>query len=225
MSITPAPHVALQSMKSVNLASKAIVLKVEETMLLPLSIIPYPEDPSAQPNVNKWFHRAFAYLDVNLGREYIALVRTWVELERVGSFETPKRGLKKLHRPSELSAWQKNRFIKDPSISENGFVESFSQKVWTWWISLQPPWRPIASGTKPDYPPVIKNDMAEWKSLDWKGLNGWFGLLVCLKWWGMGLDYCPVEQREAYREDWLRAISDMSAMLDGLLAYYQIPMN
>lgn len=143
--------------------------------MVPLSIIPYPKDSLAQPSVNKWFHQAFAYLDIDLGREYVALVRTWIEKERVGGFESPSTGLKKQNRPSVLSAWQKKRFVKDPSVSKDGFVESFSQEVWTWWVTLQPPWRSIAPRTKPDCPPVIKNNMTDWTSLDKKGLNGWSG--------------------------------------------------
>jgi len=166
-------------------------------------------------------------LNIDLGKEYLGLFSSWLDKERIGAYESPNAGLKKEHRPTALSAWQKKRFIKsyEPNMSDDMFVVSFSGEVWRWWVSLQPAWRAVAPGTKPSYPPVIETGMTDWKSLDKKGLNGWFGLMVCLKWWGMGLEYCPADQREELREDWLRAINDVSAMLNGLLAYYQASVN
>ncbi|KAJ3738824.1 hypothetical protein DFH05DRAFT_1397429, partial [Lentinula detonsa] len=184
------------------------------------TVLPYSGNASAHP---LWFQQAFTYLNVDLGEQYLSLLSSWIDKERIGAYENPKTGLEKKNRPATLSEWQKKRFVKskDPNISDDNFIVSFSGEVWCWWVSLQPVWRAIAPGTKPSHPPVIKTSMTNWKSLDKKGLNGWFGILVCLKWWGMGLEHCPVEKREELKEDWLRAIDDVSAMLNGLLTYYR----
>lgn len=180
-------------------------------------------DALAHSKANPWFQQAFTYLNIDLGRDYLALFSSWIDKERIGAYESPRAGLKKEHRPAALSTWQKKRFNEgsEPDIYDEKFVVSFSGEIWVWWVSLQPAWREIAPGTKPNYPPVISTGMTDWQSLDKKGLNGWFGLLVCLKWWGLALEYCPADQRNKWRDDWLRAIHDVSAMLDSLLAYYR----
>ncbi len=146
------------------------------------------------------------------------MVCQWVEQERGTHWANSKTGLSARNRPLALSQWQKNRYTgKEPSLSSD-FIASFSQQVWSWWISLQPEWRIITAGEKPN-PLDPKEVGRDWKKLDQKGVNGWFGLLVCIKWWGAGLAFCAMEERAALEADWLRAIGDISDLLGALLVY------
>lgn len=67
--------------------------------------------------------------------------------------------------------------------------------------------------------PDLKVARSDWTTLDKKGVNGWFGIMVCLKWWGTGLKFCAPKEQVELTEDWLRVMRDISAMLDGLLAH------
>jgi hypothetical protein len=178
----------------------------------------YPDDAKKHPNARSWLPLAFAYLNINLGVEYRDIVSKWLNLERTTTWESPPLGLKPENQPNALSVWQKKRYSgREPDFSAIEFVASFSVEVWRWWISLQPEWRRIAPGGKLSSP-NLKVVRTDWILLDKKGVNGWFGLLVCMKWWGLGLNYMTEEQEELKR-DWVRAIHDISVMMDGLVAY------
>lgn len=176
----------------------------------------YPEDAST---ADPWFRKAFVYLNVDLGTEYLDLVSKWVDLERSTAWESHTKGLGTDNRPSALSSWQKKRYVNpEPKVSDASFVTTFSGDVWKWWRSLQPRWRFLGPAEKPSLPD-LKVARSDWTTLDKKGVNGWFGIMVCLKWWGTGLKFCAPKEQVELTEDWLRVMRDISAMLDGLLAH------
>ncbi|KAJ3711850.1 hypothetical protein DFJ43DRAFT_1008090, partial [Lentinula guzmanii] len=152
---------------------------------------------------------------------YLQLVTRWIELERSTAWQSPRKGLTTDRRPEALSRWQRKRYVNpEPNLSTPQFVASFSEAFWQWWILLQPKWRAIGPGEKLN-PPDFQSTMCEsdWQPLDKRGINGWFGLMVCLKWWGQALIFRTVAEQVVLRNEWLRAIHDVSAMLDGLLAF------
>ncbi|KAF9063341.1 hypothetical protein BDP27DRAFT_1232255, partial [Rhodocollybia butyracea] len=164
-----------------------------------------------------WFHRAFTYLNVELGPQFANLLRFWMDLEKINSWKNPKRGLTNLNRPVMLNEWiNKQRLGAVPALSIGSLVERFAKEVWTWWSSLQPNWRGTAFDNRPAQLLTFGND---WKPLDKCGNNGWLGIITCLKWWREGLDSLPKDDRLRLEVDWFCAVDDVSNMLRGLLEW------
>ncbi|THU94029.1 hypothetical protein K435DRAFT_669150, partial [Dendrothele bispora CBS 962.96] len=148
-----------------------------------------------------WFPAAFKYLNVDLGVEFIELLRRWVEFERFFGWSYTREGLASSNRPQELSNWIKSGRYKakyggsGPKLT--GIArKQFSSALDVWWHSLKP-----------------KGD--NWTLLNHHGPNGWLSLLVGLKWWGLAMEN---EELEAKKE-WLDIVLDMSMILDALLQY------
>ncbi|KAK7434691.1 SERTA domain-containing protein 3 [Stygiomarasmius scandens] len=158
-----------------------------------------------------WFRRAFDYINVDLGLEYISLVGKWVEFERSHGWDKGKLiALPSKNRPDEVGRWIKDgRYKHTHSFVRAEFITSFSQRVWSWWNDLQPTSHSIDSRDQSS-----TFGQVTWKSLDHCGQNGWLSLLVCLKWWGHAL---PAECVSNMKEDWLEAVRTFSKALDGVL--------
>ncbi len=170
-----------------------------------------------------WFTDAFECLTaVNLGEDYIALVEKWTALERTNRWATSRLGLTKAGRPTKLSKWIRNsrKQTSEPDLS--GDLIKFTNSVWDWWLRLQPSWR--CATTKDQLKPIeLFGD--DWQTLNVCGKNGWLCLLVTLKWWGTALLHQSGDEREGLQDDWLRAVHDISMMLDGLLRYRNTHSN
>ncbi|KAJ3892059.1 hypothetical protein GG344DRAFT_19391, partial [Lentinula edodes] len=163
-----------------------------------------------------WFPDAFAYVNVDLGAEYQSLVSTWIDLERTTQWRTnAKVRLPTVNRPSLLAEWvDKKRYkckANEPNIEDCGI--GFAENVKTWWTSFQPAWRQGPTGERSSLL-HIRSD--EWKSIDKFGLNGWFGIIVCLKWWGLNLQYRSVEDNTQGKGDWLKIVGDVCHVMKAL---------
>ncbi len=162
---------------------------------------------------------SFKYLtEVDLGEDYITLVEKWIKFEGMNQWKTTNQGLSKRSRPNGLSKWIQGsrQKAREPDLSGDSF-SSFTRSFWDWWLKLQPRWRQVEAVDQLEPAETFGN---EWQTLNKYGKNGWFCLLVSLKWWGAAPTHQSVDKWEQLRDDWLRAICDVSAMLDGLIQYH-----
>ncbi|KAJ3965931.1 hypothetical protein EV361DRAFT_809875, partial [Lentinula raphanica] len=165
-----------------------------------------------------WFFDAFHYLHADLGPQYNALIRLWVAFERKSSFDTPHKlaGLAAAKSPVVLSFWRKNRRRLLPKVDESGLCSpEFVAELWAWWATLQPQWRSVDNDGKPLPFEDFGDDMAP---LNKHGKNGWLCLLVCVKWWGNGLQTLLDNEQVSQTKDWLVLVADMTKMLQRLVA-------
>ncbi|KIK53121.1 hypothetical protein GYMLUDRAFT_179423, partial [Collybiopsis luxurians FD-317 M1] len=94
----------------------------------------------------------------------------------------------------------------------------FSEKVWAWWHTLQPPWQSITSNGRPAE--VIAYGKS-WETLNRPGRNRWLGLLTCLLWWKWDIGNLDQASRQELELEWLSAVKDMRKMFEGLLHHTQ----
>ncbi|KAJ3831212.1 hypothetical protein F5878DRAFT_549817, partial [Lentinula raphanica] len=164
-----------------------------------------------------WFFEAFHYLQADLGPRYHVLVYLWVAFERKNSWNNPHKlaGLSANKTPDALLAWRKNSRRPCPKVDQSGLcTPEFATDVWAWWATLQPQWRSF----DPDGRPLpFENFGGDMAPLDKHGRNGWVCLLVCVKWWGIGLQTLSADDRETQTKDWLAIIADMTKMLQQLV--------
>ena len=162
-----------------------------------------------------WFREAFYQLTaVDLGESYTGLVEKWIDFETENHWvPNNKSGFGPKSRPIEISAWIKSSRKREPCLTKDTVV-GFANRFWDWWLKLQPTWRCVS--TKEHLRPVeIFGD--DWESLNRPGKNGWLCLLASVKWWGLALTQQNMDMEKELRNDWLKAICDMTMMLDGLL--------
>ncbi|KAJ3900221.1 hypothetical protein F5879DRAFT_809589, partial [Lentinula edodes] len=123
--------------------------------------------------------------------------------------------LPSVNRPTLLSKWiSKKRYTSkgnDPNVTEQ-CGEDFIKHVQKWWTSLQPEWRVMGSRNLP--PDSVTHD--QWEKLDKYGINGWFSILVCLKWWGTNIQSPLTENKTGEMRDWLDMIEDVRYMMEVL---------
>ncbi|KAJ3816404.1 hypothetical protein F5880DRAFT_1494331, partial [Lentinula raphanica] len=91
----------------------------------------------------------------------------------------------------------------------------FVAELWAWWATLQPQWRSVDNDGKPLPFEDFGDDMAP---LNKHGKNGWLCLLVCVKWWGNGLQTLLDNEQVSQTKDWLVLVADMTKMLQRLVA-------
>ncbi|KAJ3841889.1 hypothetical protein F5878DRAFT_609182 [Lentinula raphanica] len=176
--------------------------------------VSYPEDG---PD-SGWFFDAFHYLKADLGPQYNTLIRLWVAFERKSGFDTPHKlaGLAAAKSPVVLSVWRKNRRRFLSKVDQSGLsTPEFVAELWAWWATLQPQWRTVDNDGKPLPFDDFGDDMAP---LDKHGKNGWLCLLVCVKWWGNGLQTLLDNEQVSVTKDWLVLVADMTKMLQQLVA-------
>lgn len=156
----------------------------------------------------RWFVLAFCRIDFAFDVPvYGLLVAKWVQFEELHGFRRSEGRLNERYMPVELKRWYNKG--KMPAIGK-GFVETFSRKFRVWWRSLQPIER------------VVQDSEVRLTSLDKHGKHGWYGLMLCIKWWGEGIMECSEDERLALQETWKVAMQEMLQMLDRLLAYRQL---
>ncbi|KAJ3870857.1 hypothetical protein F5051DRAFT_341594 [Lentinula edodes] len=166
-----------------------------------------------------WLPDAFAYVNVDLGPEFTDLVSSWIALERSSEWKTNAQvRLPTSKRPTVLARWvDKKRYStkgNEPLKEECG--TDFSDNVKKWWVSMQPEWR-ITLSQKLTSPDTIPRQKQDWSRLDKFGINGWYGIVVCLKWWGRNLQYR--EAVDMARKDWLEILEDVCGMMKALTNY------
>ncbi|KAJ3816827.1 hypothetical protein F5880DRAFT_1493852, partial [Lentinula raphanica] len=166
----------------------------------------------------KWFEDAFEFLNVGLGLPFTAFVSRWSEFESLNEWKTSRTALSSLNRPEEISNWiRSGRYTETKITIAPSQINDFAERMWTWWVYLQPKWRKLGEDERPL---PVERFGDDWTSLDIHGTNGWLSLLAGVKWWGESLAQC-IEQDDSggHNIDWLELIEDMSKMLEGLIAY------
>lgn len=178
-------------------------------------ILPMPDDA----NLPAWFIPAFHYLNVDLGENYVTLVKRWVAFERANGWKNPRSGLMTHGRPKVVTTWLQNaRYERkggEPKLTGDSLV-TFTKDFRNWWVNLQPTWRPVTEGSQLR---SVDNFGDDWKSLDKCGKNGWLLLIASLKWWGVALNSEDGERRQQLHDEWTRVLEDISLMLGGLIEY------
>ncbi|KAK7442257.1 SERTA domain-containing protein 3 [Stygiomarasmius scandens] len=169
----------------------------------------YPLDALPNRQAQNWFHQAFNYVDVDLGPEYADFLIQWIEFERFHLWKKSNGRLASSKRPKEITDWiNGGRYpprYKGPRV-EGDFVRQFSNEMKDWWISLQ-----LLTPLNPD---GRNND---WTSLNRSGLNGWFSIVVGLKWWGHGLRGLQGEVLNRSSQEWVTTVQDVNVALERLL--------
>ncbi|KAJ3872040.1 hypothetical protein F5051DRAFT_445576 [Lentinula edodes] len=211
-----------EAMPSINSVQSEICGTIEnlvtaQNVLVDLRIeLPcYPEDASKSKNALLWFHPAFEYLNHDLGVDYIYLIRAWIKLERIKDWVYSSKGISAKLRPKELSHWIANcrydRRNNDPKFQKQD-INRFGINFVTWWNSLVNQISTV-SGENSDGDGRVRK---EWGTLNTSGKNGWLSIIVCLKWWGMGLR----DDREgALGVKWRCTIKEVSCVLNELNLY------
>ncbi|KAJ3797289.1 hypothetical protein F5050DRAFT_1579320, partial [Lentinula boryana] len=152
-----------------------------------------------------------------LGSDYTALISSWIELERAKDWRYSPKGISPKNRPKELSFWITNcrydRRNNDPKFRQHD-LDHFTKNFMTWWNTLQPSWRLDNPHLMPGQGSGSSFGM-EWGTLDTSGKNGWLSVIVCLKWWGIGLGD---DRESALGDEWRGAVEDVLFMLNGLIS-------
>ncbi|KAJ3752870.1 hypothetical protein EV360DRAFT_54449, partial [Lentinula raphanica] len=167
----------------------------------------------------QWFRSSFKMANEDFGPAWCTLLELWLTLEHGYNFQDPKHGLRHLNRPTELSEWmKKERPVNGVMIYSKEAIVLFADRFWIWWNALQPSWRATAVSNRPGSFDAFGT---VWVSLDKPGRNGWFGLIICLKWWRSGLNNLSQEEPDKphLEEDWMAAVKDVGLMLDGLVQW------
>ncbi|KAH7871309.1 uncharacterized protein C8R40DRAFT_1174731 [Lentinula edodes] len=215
-SVTRSRMVVSQAQKDIAEEGPWLEINSRSSIVL-VDLVQYPVDATSNQQALLWFPDAFAYVNVDLGAEYQNLVSTWIDLERTTQWRTnPKVRLPTLNRPSLLAEWvDKKRYksrANEPNVEDCGI--DFAENVKSWWASFQPAWRQGPTGEKSS---SLHIGSHEWKSIDKFGLNGWFGIVVCLKWWGTNLQYRSVEDKTEGKSDWLKIVGDVRQVMEALV--------
>ncbi|KAJ7059352.1 hypothetical protein C8F01DRAFT_989789, partial [Mycena amicta] len=101
-------------------------------------------------------------------------------------------------RPGAIAWWVSRGRVGTPTTGE-----SFGASIQAWWTALNPSWRRMADGGMKR---VVEGG---WKELQWPGVNGFMGLLYCLKWWGDGIKGSPNNCKE-----WVEVVEDVTWVLE-----------
>ncbi|KAF7335856.1 hypothetical protein MSAN_02332100 [Mycena sanguinolenta] len=149
---------------------------------------------------------------LNLGPHFHGALNAWTRLEVACKFESPSHKLSTTNRPDEIAKWiTGGRGLKQraPRV-EN--PQKFAGQFWAWWNLLQPDWR-----TKGDDGRWVTERYGEWddKLLHW-GPNGLLSVLAGVYFWG-----CAVVDMPDMQDEWVRAVEDVSWILEGLAAFHE----
>ncbi|KAJ7488209.1 hypothetical protein FB451DRAFT_1025494 [Mycena latifolia] len=134
-----------------------------------------------------------------MGGDWAALADLWWRLEESMGFVSTTKCLPTALRLKQVSLWVKNTRIGTPAL----IVETFSAEWRAWWRKINPEWRRAEDGA------LKKEGDGPWDALRCPGQNGFLNVLVCLKWWRVGLD--------AESKDWKDAIADVKWVIEGMV--------
>ncbi|EIW84483.1 hypothetical protein CONPUDRAFT_151501 [Coniophora puteana RWD-64-598 SS2] len=141
-----------------------------------------------------------------LPSSYTRLLEEYLRLESSSSFSSiqgPAGTLDAKERPGEVAWWiaRKRALSVRPSTKS---VDGYARQWWKWWTHLQPEWRKLLapSGDSSPESPLSRQD-GDWTALDRPGINGFYSVIVALKWWGS-------EVRGASKDrKWLAAVDNV----------------
>ncbi|KAJ3749304.1 hypothetical protein DFH05DRAFT_1371414, partial [Lentinula detonsa] len=164
-----------------------------------------------------WFKDAFDFLNIDLGSPFAMLVDCWSNFESLNGWKTGKHAISSMNRPKEVTKWiQCRRYARITITIAPAQLDGFAERMWLWWVHLQPEWRKLGKDLRPA---PVEHFGDDWKSLDIYGINGWLSLLAGLKWWGESLAMEKNVKQNGKDHNWLELIEDMSKMLLGLTMY------
>ncbi|KAJ3982310.1 hypothetical protein F5890DRAFT_1415958, partial [Lentinula detonsa] len=170
----------------------------------------------------KWFKDAFDFLNIDLGTSFATLVACWLKFEGLYGWKPTRNVLSSVRRPKEVSKWIRyGRYAKINITIAPSQIEGFAERMWLWWLHLQPKWRELGQDLRPL---PVEQFGDDWRLLDVHGINGWLSLLAGLRWWGESLAKLDSSERNSRSNDWLALIADMCKMLEGLTMYKQKTM-
>ncbi|KAJ7164579.1 hypothetical protein C8R43DRAFT_878649 [Mycena crocata] len=114
-------------------------------------------------------------------------------------------------RPDEVQAWlgSGRRWFVAPAIATLGMVgeaDSFVDRWWRWWRSIQPPERSWLGGR------ITRPREITWKKMaGLYGKNGFLQVMGTLLWWGLE------EARRAEESGWEKAVKEVHYVLSELI--------
>ena len=135
----------------------------------------------ADDDAPKWFVSALKMLQLGempLPDRWFELVTVWKAFEEKARYQ--ENGyLNSAGRPACVGLWiGRHRSITWRPVLPKPSV--FEKELRCWWISLQPDWRISEQGD------LMSGELeGDWDVLKKPGLNGMFGALVCLFYWGL----------------------------------------
>ncbi|KAJ7030838.1 hypothetical protein C8F04DRAFT_961203, partial [Mycena alexandri] len=98
-------------------------------------------------------------------------------------------------RPKEVGDWVARARNHTPTISN---PEELGKQWWIWWIDINPSWRG-------EHRPMIRKAGEPFKSMDFRGQNGFLNVLMVLKWWR--------NTKKDTSPDWEEAVGDVTWVL------------
>ncbi|KAJ3765865.1 hypothetical protein FB446DRAFT_709111 [Lentinula raphanica] len=150
----------------------------------------YPEDALQSTIARSWFPAAFDYVNVDLGEDFTFTLQSWIQLERMKDWVSSQKGIGCKNRPKELTRWITNG--RDE-------LANFGKAFVNWWTSLkQTTSEPKRGGSG--------RRGNGWGTLNTSRKNGWFSIIVCLKWWGMGLGE---HRQQVLGNDWHQSVNEL----------------
>ncbi|KAJ3722375.1 hypothetical protein C8R42DRAFT_720753 [Lentinula raphanica] len=172
----------------------------------------YPEDALQSTIARSWFPAAFDYVNVDLGEDFTCTLQSWIQLERMKDWVSSQKGIGCKNRPKELTRWITNgrydRRGNEPRF-ERDELANFGKAFVNWWTSLkQTTSEPKRGGSG--------RRGNGWGTLNTSGKNGWFSIIVCLKWWGMGLGE---HRQQVLGNDWHQSVNEVRITLNDLIDF------
>ncbi|KAK0457757.1 uncharacterized protein EV420DRAFT_1643614 [Desarmillaria tabescens] len=146
--------------------------------------IPCNVAPPTDPTAPEWLKTALSELTaMNLGAQFVKILYTWANVERLWGYENVRVGPHVKTRPLELGKWVSVGRIrsKEPQINAKD-LDQFKRTWVVWWRTMQPEWRAlketdnIGAWTREFYG-------SDWSSLKFPDQNGLLGVLATLSWW------------------------------------------
>ncbi|KAJ6503452.1 hypothetical protein C8R47DRAFT_1250442, partial [Mycena vitilis] len=107
------------------------------------------------------------------------------------------KGLHSEGRPKEVHTWIKGARKKKPEIKN---LENFVREFQAWWMALNPAWR-IEDGH------LIQEVKGSFDTLRVPGVNGFYSLLIVLKWWW---------EEDGPTDAWVTSFQDVTYVLSAL---------
>ncbi|KAF7968490.1 hypothetical protein HWV62_30447 [Athelia sp. TMB] len=162
------------------------------------------------PNASRALYAPLFDVADALGPEFRACVGSFLKLERAAGWtlKDPPR-LPAANRPAEYNAWMQ----RARKSNFNAIGTEFGERLWLWWISMQPTVR-MGADARP-----VRTSM---EALDWGGLavpgkSGIFLIVLGLYWWSLCGDGGRSEDR------WREAVVDVAWVCEHIVNFGGLP--
>ncbi|KAF7968788.1 hypothetical protein HWV62_29302 [Athelia sp. TMB] len=135
--------------------------------------VEFPDCPSAS---KAWYAPIFSVAD-KFGAEFRACIGSFLRLERAAGWTSKDNRLPSARRPAEYKDWmQRARPAEFNKITAN-----FGERLWDWWVSLQPAARVDESLQ------LMRSGFGEldWGTVAMPGKSGIFLFVLGLYWWAL----------------------------------------